>query len=162
MPSPLLSAHFPPGEANETDSSAAPSAEITSATTTTTAAAVTTTPTNHTVFGFQLQTTVQASAGFVELTCATDEDLLAGGAWTDVTQRRKRAVAPTAPRAASAKSTLPATPQHTVILRPLCGKEHADGISDCTGSSQQCKNCGGSHVATDPRCKKRIEANKGI
>ncbi|KAH9374325.1 hypothetical protein HPB48_012896 [Haemaphysalis longicornis] len=258
-----------------------------------------------------------------------------GGAWTDVTQRRKRAVAPTAPRAASAKSTLPATPQHTVILRPRerhclsdysprdihlgltkalplaispgayririlkasntlaidiwqphvldiflgitkigiststiplqayealsggqvrgviygidpndpeeellhnlscrthwivaarrmgkktalitfeskrppryvlyyncmmavapytpksvicnvchdigdkadicpnsqhprcakCGKEHADGISDCTGSSPQCENCGGSHVATDPRCKKRIEANKGI
>ncbi|KAH9360921.1 hypothetical protein HPB48_003580 [Haemaphysalis longicornis] len=43
-----------------------------------------------------------------------------------------------------------------------CGKEHADGISDCTGSSPQRKNCGGSHVAMDPRCKKRIEANKGI
>ncbi|KAH9381618.1 hypothetical protein HPB48_004615 [Haemaphysalis longicornis] len=43
-----------------------------------------------------------------------------------------------------------------------CGKEHTDGISDFTGSSPQCKNCGGSHIATDPRCKKRIEANKGI
>lgn len=44
---------------------------------------------------------------------------------------------------------------------PDCGREHVhEEEGGCMGTTPQCKNCGGTHVATDSTCPKWREANK--